>query len=168
MLDKKQVSELNKQIQQQAAIDKLKQREDRFSYLGLLSTYQLYGIKEFSYKTLNPRQHKLFKRVLHGFGAFKKEEVSSMHWEKKRRIKKVWRRGQKVINSFKQQVANVYANQIFSMFDACKCITDIPVDEIDHNNVNINTLKELGINYDDLILVFIQHKLLPSNFFKLK
>tara|TARA_R110000765_G_scaffold5492_1_gene17204 strand:+ start:1396 stop:1890 length:495 start_codon:yes stop_codon:yes gene_type:complete len=164
MLNNNQITELDQQI----AINKMKEREDRYTYLGLISTYQLYGVKEFSYKTLNPRQHKLFKRVLHGFGAFTKDEVSKMHWDKKRRVKKVWQKGQKIVNAFKQQVANVYANKIFSMFDSCSFITDIPTAEVDYNYVNINTLKELGINYDDLVLVFIQHGLLPKSFFNLK
>ena len=61
----------------------------RFTLLGMLSEYQLYlqnNNKELVYSKLNPKQHFLFKRVLHGLKMYKSEEIKDMHWDKKRRI----------------------------------------------------------------------------------
>lgn len=166
MLSKDQKNQIEKQI----AIKKISKREERYMYYGLLSTYQLHGVKEFTYMKLNSKQHKLFKTVLHGFGAYSKQEVSSMNWKKKKEIKYLWSKGQAVINNFKQQVTAVYANEIFSLFKSkyVKFILDIPVESTDKNIYNDCTLKDLDINYDDLILLFIKEKLLPYNFLSIK
>ena len=70
----------------------------------MLSEYQLF-IKEprqtLVYTKLNPTQHFLFKRILHGLKMYEREEVAKMHWDKKRRVTKVWKRGQHVINELK-------------------------------------------------------------------
>jgi hypothetical protein len=104
MLNEKQLQELKPKL------DKLnREREEaRYTYLGMLSEYQLF-IKEpkqtLIYTKLNPTQHFLFKRVLHGLKMYTKEDVSKMHWDKKRRITKVWKRGQNIINELKQFVS---------------------------------------------------------------
>ena len=166
MLSKDQKNQIEKQV----SLSEISKREERYMYYGLLSTYQLHGVKEFTYMKLNSKQHLLFKTVLHGFGAYSKHQVSSMSWEKKKEIKYLWSKGQHVINNFKQQVTSVYANEIFSLFKSkyVKFILDIPVDSTDKDIYNDCTLKDLGINYDDLILLFIKKKLLPCNFLSIK
>ena len=82
-----------------------KRQEARYLYLGILSEYQ--SIKQdlkqpIVYTKLNPHQHFLFKRILHGLKMYKQDEVEKMHWDKKRRITKVRKRAQKVINEWKQ------------------------------------------------------------------
>ena len=91
----------------------------RFTYLGMLNEYQLYlqnNNKQLVYSKLNPKQHFLFKRVLHGLKLYKREEIEKMHWDKKRRITKVWKRGQNVINHLKQWVAYKQMQPIFRIF----------------------------------------------------
>ena len=60
--------------------------------------------REIHYQKLNPRQHFMFKRVLHGLRLYTKDEIEKMHWDKKRRIIKVWKRSQDVINRWKQKL----------------------------------------------------------------
>ena len=90
-------------------LDKLDEQRKiaRYTYLGILNEYQLY-LKEpkqkLIYKKLNPHQHFLFKRILHGLKMYTKDEIDKMHWDKKRRIIKVWKRAQDVINKWKQLV----------------------------------------------------------------
>ena len=36
---------------------------------------------------------------------YKQDEIEKMHWDKKRRITKVWKRGQNVINEWKQFIS---------------------------------------------------------------
>tara|TARA_B100000902_G_C26838830_1_gene682380 strand:+ start:107 stop:424 length:318 start_codon:yes stop_codon:yes gene_type:complete len=94
-----------------AQLHKLKkQREiNRYTYLGMLSDYQTVSsklVQEIVYTQLNTQQVFLFKRVLHGLNAYKSEQLVGMHWDKKRRVKRVWRKAQRVINRFKQTICN--------------------------------------------------------------
>lgn len=166
MLTENQKIELRKQ----QGINKLKEREERYAYLGILSEYQLYGKKQLQYKKLNPYQHFLFKRVLHGFNMYSKEEISQLHWDKKRRIKKVWTRGQKVLNIWKQELCNKAVNDWMekTFGDDAKGFWSIPANETLEGYQNILTLKDLGISYEDVILKFITEGLLPKNFLSLK
>ena len=158
----------------QKEIDSLAKRESRYMYLGLLSEYQTQPeliVQKLVYTKLNPTQHFLFKRVLHGLNVYKPEEVEKLHWDKKRRIKKVWRRGQREVNAWKQVICNKASNQIFSVFDNTtlgKAMSNLPVEDIDPDYVNTMSFKELGVKYEDLILFYMQKNLLPKNFLTLK
>ena len=61
-------------IEKQKQIAILAQRKSRYEYLGLLSDYQLNRpslLFELEYTKLNPYQHFLFKRVLHGLNIYR-------------------------------------------------------------------------------------------------
>ena len=152
-----------------------KQREiNRYKYLGMLSDYQTVKnklVQDIVYTQLNTQQVFLFKRVLHGLNAYKSDQLVGMHWDKKRRVKKVWRKAQRVINRFKQTICNKRSNEILSMFDhspLAKTIMSVPVEEVDDQFINKMSLKELGIKYEDLIIKFYSEGLLPRNYFELK
>ena len=156
-------------------LDKLDEQRQiaRYTYLGILNEYQLY-LKEpkqkLIYTKLNPHQHFLFKRILHGLKMYKREEVNTMHWDKKRRITKVWKRGQNVINEFKQYVTWQQVKPIFRIFTQSELgreIYEMPFEFIPDYK-NRMTLQELGITYEDLILKFIGLGLLPKNYLSVK
>ena len=93
---------------------------NKLSYLGILSEYQTLTkdlTQQIVYSQLSQRQHFLFKRVLHGLNVYTADELEKMHWDKKRRIKRVWRRSQQVINSWKPVICNKRANEIFKIFN---------------------------------------------------
>ena len=83
--------EQKKQIKLNRQIESINKRKERYEYYGLLEQYQLYPDKfnTVNYKKLNPEQHFLFKRVLHGLKVYKPEEVKKLHWDKRKRITKV-------------------------------------------------------------------------------
>ena len=145
----------------------------RYTYLGMLSEYQLY-LKDpkqtIVYSKLNPKQHFLFKRILHGLKMYKSNEIEVMHWDKKRRITKVWKRGQNIINELKQFVTYKKMQPIFRIFAKSELgreIYEMPFEYIpDYKNKM--TLQELGINYEDVILKFMGVGLLPANYLSLK
>ena len=151
-----------------------KEREvARYKYLGMLSEYQ--SIKKnirqpIVYTKLNPHQHFLFKRIIHGLKMYKHDEIEKMHWDKKRRITKVWKRGQNIINELKQYVAWQQVKPLFRIFaksELGKEIYEFPFEYVPDYK-NRMTLQELGINYEDLIIKFIGVGLLPKNYFSLK
>ena len=148
-------------------------QEARYTYLGMLSEYQLF-IKEprqtLIYTKLNPLQHFLFKRVLHGLKVYTKEEVNTMHWDKKRRIIKVWKRGQNVINELKQFVSYKQVQPLFRIFaksELGRDIYEMPFEYLSDYR-NKMTLKDLGLNYEDLIMKFMGQGLLSKNYLTIK
>ena len=149
-------------------------RLNKLEYLGILNDYQTITknlVQTIIYSELNQQQHFLFKRVLHGLNVYKPVELEKMHWDKKRRIKKVWRRAQNVINSWKQMICNKRSNEILSIFTSsklAKSIISTPVNETDEKFINDMQLKTLGITYEDLIIKFISEGLLPRNYYSLK
>mgnify|MGYP003148459612 CR=1 FL=1 len=171
MLSEKQLKELKPKLKKLNE----ERQEARYTYLGMLSEYQLF-IKEprqtLVYTKLNPTQHFLFKRVLHGLKMYDKEEVKEMHWDKKRRITKVWKRGQNVINELKQFVSYKQVQPLFRIFVKGKSrlgrdIYEAPFEYISDYK-NKMTLKSLGLNYEDLIIKFMGQGLLPKNYLSLR
>jgi len=140
----------------------------RINYTGILSDYQLYAKDQFTYTKLNPKQHFLFKRVVHGLNVYSQEEIQTMSPAKKKRITKVWKRGQLEINLLKQTVCNEFCNKIFSIFSNSTLAKDMVSDELNPSYINRFTLKQLGINYDHLIVHFMRKGLLPHNYLELK
>jgi hypothetical protein len=160
-------------IKKQQQVEFLKLREERYAYYGLLQEYQLHTKEELmrlDYTKLNPNQHFLFKRVLHGLNVYTQEEINTLHWDKKRRIKKVWQRGQEIINIWKQVISNkkinAYLHNTFGKH--VKAITDIPDEDYLPDYKNTLSLKDLGLTYEDVILKFMAEGLLPKNFLSLK
>lgn len=160
-----------KELKQEITINSI---ERRYMYLGILTEYQLY-LKDpkqtIIYTKLNPQQHFLFKRVLHGTNIYDKEELNKMHWDKKRRVTKVWKRAQSEINRWKQSICNGSANSFFKVFynsTLAKEISDIPPSETCDEYKNTISFKDLGIKYEDVILFFMGKGLLPKNFLSLK
>lgn len=162
MLNKEQIQKIERE-----------RRLNKLEYLGILNDYQTITkglVQTVVYNELNQQQHFLFKRVLHGLNVYKPEELEKMHWDKKRRIKRVWRRAQNVINSWKQMVCNKRSNEILKLFkhsELAKHIVSTPVEQTDEKFINDMQLKTLGITYEDLIIKFISEGLLPRNYYSL-
>ena len=68
---------------------KISKLKTKLKKLDILDEYMQYD-KVINYSKLNPQQHFLFKRVLHGLKMYTKDEIDKMHWDKKRRIIKVY------------------------------------------------------------------------------
>jgi murein L,D-transpeptidase YcbB/YkuD len=170
MLSQEQITQL-KQEESKTLLSKTLQR---YHYYGLLEEYQLHPtsiINDFQYTKLNSYQHFLFKRVLHGLNIYSKAEVEKLHWDKKRRISKVWRRSQREINAWKQMICNKKVNSFFKNTftgSMAEYITSVPDDEVLDDYNNTLTFKQLNIEYEDVILLFMSKGLLPKNYLTLK
>ena len=148
---------------------KISKLKTKLKKLDILDEYMQYD-KVINYSKLNPQQHYLFKRVLHGLKMYTKDEIDKMHWDKKRRIIKVWKRTQTVINKWKQWVAYTDSKKIFSIFTNSKLgkeLYEMPFEYMPDFK-NKLTLKECGIEYEHLIIKFITEGLLPKNYFNIK
>jgi hypothetical protein len=90
--------------------------------------------------------------------------------KKKQRIINVYKRAQVTLNKFKQQVTIKYSNAIFETLFPNSPITQFLLadTETDEKFKNTLTFKDLGIEKQDIIAIFIAEGILPKNFFDLK
>ena len=118
----------------------------------------------------------LLHRALFGLQVYEREEVKAMHWEKKRRIKKVHARTTGILNIWKQELTIKYTTPIFDFIlkntsDRTKnkpgvnFLTNIrDCKDTDPEMENPFTFRELGITKDQIIDKLIEHRILPKHF----
>jgi fructose-bisphosphate aldolase class 1 len=90
--------------------------------------------------------------------------------KKKQRIVNVYKRAQLIINKFKQEYTIKYTNFLFkTLFPNSPLTSFLLLDtEIDQSFKNILTFKDLNINKEDIINIFISEGILPKNFLSLE
>jgi hypothetical protein len=135
--------------------------------------YQLYAGKtyvQYEQDGYTAYQNYLYKRALYGLDALTEKELATMCSKKKQRIINVYKRAQVTLNKFKQQVTIQYSNAIFNKFFPNSPITQFLLadTETDEKFKNTLTFKDLGIEKQDIIAIFIAEGILPKNFFDLK
>lgn len=155
------------------SMNKLENRTERFHYKGSLEEYQLKMQNEGKYQsiTYTSYQNYLYKRALYGLGALKEEERATICKKKKHRISRVYYKGQVAINLYKQKLTNAYSNELISHF----FLPESPIaqffienSETDEEYKNTLTFKDLNINKEKIISIFIDNEILPKNFHSLK
>ena len=115
-------------------------------------------------------QNYLYKRALYGLNSLEKEELSKMCDKKKQRISNVYKKSQIVLNKFKQELTIKYTNTLFKQLFPKSTITKVLLEETktDEKFKNTLTFKDLKIEKDQIIYIFIAEGILPKNFLSLK
>jgi hypothetical protein len=115
-------------------------------------------------------QNYLYKRALYGLDALSEQELAAMCSKKKQRIVNVYKRAQVTLNKFKQELTIKYSNFIFETLFPKSPITQFLMADTETDNKYKNTLtfKDLGIEKQDIIAIFIAEGVLPKNFLDLK
>jgi len=123
-------------------------------------------------KSYSPHQNFLYNRALHGLSIYTPEEVVIMLPEKRKRILKVHKKAQKILNLWKQEVVNIAANKFFTNIfpdtEFTKCLVEFYGTEGDPDYINKMSFKMLQISKEQVIAKLIEHKILPKNFNELK
>ena len=134
--------------------------------------YQLRSQTVMSYEQdgYSTYQNYLYKRALYGLDALTEKELANMCSKKKQRIINVYKRAQVTLNKFKQQLTITYSNIIFEKLFPNSPITQylLADNETDEKFKNTLTFKDLGIEKQDIITIFIAEGILPKNFLDLK
>ena len=134
--------------------------------------YQLVSQTVMSYEQdgYSAYQNYLYKRALYGLDALTEKELATMCSKKKQRIINVYKRAQVTLNKFKQHITIKYSNAIFETLFPNSPITQFLLadTETDEKFKNTLTFKDLGIEKQDIIAIFIAEGILPKNFFDLK
>lgn len=147
-------------------------------YEGKLGSYQKYGQHyqkskvQFEQDPFTPYQNFLYKRALFGLSVYTEEELMKMHGDKKKRIDKVHKRAQDVLNIWKQSIADKSAMALLSkVFWHSSLIKDCGekfASDIDTTYISNLEFKDLGISKNQVIDKLINEKILPINFYQLK
>jgi hypothetical protein len=137
-----------------------------------IKDYQLNAGKTYmSYQTdgYSQYQNYLYKRALYGLDALSEQELATICSKKKQRVVNVYKKAQVTLNKFKQQVTIQYSNFVFKTLFPKSPITSILLadTEVDESFKNTLTFKELGINKDQIITIFMAEGILPKNFLSL-
>lgn len=145
-------------------MEKLKQQVRNYQ-LNAGKTYMQYEQDKYS-----TYQNYLYKRALYGLDALSQEELATMCSKKKQRIINVFKRAQIVLNVAKQKATIAYTNALFKTLFPKSPITEFLLSETetDPSFKNTLTFKELRINKDEIVDIFIREGILPKNFLSLE
>jgi len=117
-------------------------------------------------------QNFLYKRCLYGVGVYDKEELQTMNADKRKRIEKVNKRCQFVLNMWKQELCNEYTNRIFQTFfpktEIGKFFFIKHKNTVDPGFTNTLSFKDMGISKKQIVEKLILEGVLPKNFHDLK
>ena len=135
-------------------MNKLKERKEKFHYLGDLSKYQL-KLQETEYvkyktESYTEYQNYLYKRALYGLNALAEKELNNICNKKRGRINKVYVKGQIAINLYKQKITNDKSNKLFEKFFPDSKITKYLVSKganPNHQNKQGQTAAHFAIAY---------------------
>ena len=147
-------------------------KKHKFEYSGKLEEYQLYKGKTYTrYETdkYTEYQNFLYKRALYGLKSLPQAEVDKMGKQKKIRITRVHRRAQRVLNEAKQRKVIAITNKFFAKWFPDTKFTKFMLGNTDTDVKVRNTLnfKDLNIDKDEIIRIFIAEGILSSNFLSL-
>lgn len=113
-------------------------------------------------------QNFLYNRALYGLSIYLLDEVMLMPLEKKKRIIKIHKKSQKIMNLWKQEIVNTLANKLFTDIfpdmEITKCLVKYYGTEGDPEYVNNMSFKLLKISKEQIISKLIETKILPKNF----
>ena len=148
-------------------------KKQKFEYSGKLEEYQLYKGKTYTqYETdkYTEYQNFLYKRALYGLKSLPQAEVDKMSKQKRIRITKVNRRAQRVLNEAKQRKVIAITNRMFAKWFPDTKFTKFMLGNTDTDVKVRNTLnfKDLNIDKDEIIRIFIDEGILSKNFLSLK
>lgn len=113
----------------------------------------------------------LYNRALFGLAVYSQEEIKEMRWDKRKRIIKVHKRAQTVLNIWKQQIVNKLSTHLFAEVFPNTIITETfiaTVDETDPEHINRMSFKTLRITEVEIASKLIAEGILPPNFHELK
>jgi hypothetical protein len=118
----------------------------------------------------NASQNFLYKRAMFGLSVYTQEELSKMPEPKKKRIERVHKKCQHVLNIWKQEISIGWTNEMFRHYfgehPALKIFFDNT--ETDPKFVNKLSFKDLNITKDKIVNKLCESGILPPNFYSIQ
>lgn len=140
-------------------------------YTGKLSRHQQEGFANSKYQPhdgifLNKYQNHLYHRALFGLSVFTQEEIKVMNAAKRKRIIKVHKRTQQVLNTWKQEIVIALSNKFFTdLFPKSDFTRELLSDSLVDPKIKCNlSFKVLKIDKPAVIQKLLCEGVLPKNF----
>lgn len=142
---------------------------DKQSPLYSLQVYARVKYQEVEKPVFNKVQQQLYAEIVYGLNYFSEEEKTTMPAKKRFSIMQSYKKAQRVLNYWKQELVNHRADVIMQKLFPNSPVTKVFVRTQGCNNdyVDTHTFKELGINQIMIAERLVSAKLLPADFFKL-
>ena len=125
-------------------------------------------MKNFEKDPYNKHQNFLYNRVMYGLSIYSRDEVQEMDLQKKKRIIRIHKKTQTILNLWKQEIVNTLANKLFTDIFPRMDITNTLVEKFgiegDADYVNKMSFKMFNISKPQIVEKLIQSKVLPKNF----
>ena len=125
-------------------------------------------MKNFEKDPYNKHQNFLYNRAMYGLSIYSRDEVQEMDLQKKKRIIRIHKKTQTILNLWKQEIVNTLANKLFTDIFPRMDITNTLVEKFgiegDADYVNKMSFKMLNISKPQIVEKLIQSKVLPKNF----
>jgi len=120
----------------------------------------------------NKYQNFLYNRALKGLSVYSEEELKTMSYDKRNRIRRVHKRAQHVLNIWKQEIVNKMTNNFFTDIfpdtEFTKMLTNKYGNTTDPRFINTLSFKLLKISKVQIIDKLISERVLPRDFKTLK
>lgn len=120
----------------------------------------------------NPYQNFLYKRALFGLSIYSPDELANMKVVKKKRIQRVHKRAQEVLNLWKQEISHVitsnFLSKVFFHSKLAKEYRENYANTTDVSYISHSDFKSMGITKQQIINKLIEEKVLPYNFYDLE
>lgn len=120
---------------------------------------------------LNDYQEFLYKRAIYGLSVYTESQIKKMHWDKRRRITKIHKHTQDVLNVWKQKIITQETNDFMtSLFPNSSLVKDLVENYSDPDlayKCNVS-LESLGIEKKDIVKKLLKEGVLPDNFAELE
>lgn len=143
-----------------------------YPFLFALINSKIKNMKNKEIIPYNEHQNFLYNRALYGLSIYSKDEVQEMDLQKKKRIIRIHKKTQKILNLWKQEIVNTLANKLFTDIFPKMDITNTIIEkygiEGDPDYVNKMSFKMLNISKTQIVFKLIGCKILPKNFNDLK
>lgn len=125
-------------------------------------------MKNFEKDPYNKHQNFLYNRAIYGLSIYSRDELQEMDLQKKKRIIRLHKKTQTVLNLWKQEIVNTLANKLFTDIFPRMDITNTLIEKFgiegDPEYVNKMSFKMLNISKPQIIDKLIEVKVLPKNF----
>lgn len=123
-------------------------------------------IPKINFKELSPKQKELYGRLMIGLRFYTQEQLLSIEPAKRKAIQKRYRRAQRMLNIWKQEITIAKSNTIFEKyFPKSKLMNELCSNKFTSKNyINTLTFKQLKIGKKHIILKLIENNFLPHNF----
>jgi len=162
----------------QKQLDKQPVLDNDHDYTGQFSDQQVNGKSfrgkkyvEVQKESLTDYQNFLYNRALFGLAVYSQEELRDMRWDKRKRIIKVHKRAQVVLNLWRQEIVNVLSTHLFESLFPNTIITEGFVstkNDTDPEYINKMSFKALRISKAQIVSKLVAEGILPPNFYELK